>query len=41
MPVLRFWLKNILLTGFISKAAKLAYPLNSAKLNFIPDFFKN
>jgi hypothetical protein len=26
--------------GFISKAAKLALPHNSAKLNFIPDFFK-
>jgi hypothetical protein len=27
-------------TRFISKAAKLALPHNSAKLNFIPDFFK-
>jgi hypothetical protein len=32
---------NICYTGFISKAAKLALPHNSAKLNFIPDFFKN
>lgn len=26
-------------TGFISKAAKLVLPYNSAKLKFIPDFF--
>ncbi len=28
-------------TDFISKAAKLAFQYNSAKLNFIPDFFNN